>query len=105
MSLFGGSKEKTSKISVVAQAKAKSNHEDKVRTLFEGLVAASLKEPGCLKYSVFEDAHYPGSFFTYEEWEDEAALDAHLQVNREGLNQAKALLQQDLRISVLKLLA
>lgn len=105
MSLFGSSEVKDTKISVIAQARAKSGHEDAVRKMFEGLVEPSLKEPGCLKYSVFEDAHYPGSLFTYEEWESEDALDTHLQVNKQGLNKAKALLREDLRISVLKLLA
>jgi quinol monooxygenase YgiN len=93
------------KISVIAQIRAKSGHEDAVRTMISGLVGPSNQEPGCLKYEVLEDTHYPGSFFTYEEWESEAALDTHLQVNKDGLNKVKALLREDLRISVLRLLA
>lgn len=104
MSLFGGSdKTTTEKISVVAQIRAKSGHEDEVRSALEKLVGPSQKEAGCIKYNVFEDKHYTGSFFTYEEWESEAALDTHLQVNKEALNKAKALLREDMRISVLKL--
>ena len=104
MSLFS-SKEETTRISVIAQIRAKSGHEDTVRTLFEGLAAPSRKETGCLKYDVFEDKHYTGSFYTYEEWESEAALDTHLAVNKAGLDKAKSLLREELRISVLKQLA
>jgi quinol monooxygenase YgiN len=109
MSLFGGSDSKELKnearITVVAQIRAKSGHEDEVRAAFTKVVGPSQKEPGCLKYSLFEDKHYTGSFFTIEEWESEEALDTHLQVNKEALNQAKALLREDLRISVLKMTA
>ncbi len=106
MSLFGSKEEKTgTKISVIAKIRAKSGHEDKVRTLIAGLVEPSQKEPGCIKYNIFEDHYYTGSFFTYEEWESEAALDQHLQTNKEGLNQLKALLREELVISVLKLVA
>ncbi len=106
MSLFGSSDDQTSsKISVVAQIRAKSGHEDEVRSMFEKLAGPSQKETGCLKYNVFEDKHYTGSFFTYEEWESEAALDTHLATHKDGLDKAKALLREELRINVLKLLA
>ena len=106
MSLFGKSSDTPADaISVVAQIRAKAGHEDQVRTMFSALAAPSQKESGCLKYHVFEDKYYTGSFFTYEEWESEAALDKHLAGAREALNQAKSLLQEDLRISILKLLA
>ncbi len=101
MSLFGG-KTTGDRISVVAQLRAKSGHEDEVRGMLAKLVGPSQKEAGCLTYQVFEDKHYPGSFFTYEEWEAEEALEEHLRVNKEGLNAVKALLREDLRISVLK---
>lgn len=108
MSLFGSDKPKETsggKISVVAELRAKSGHEDEMRTALEALVAPSQKEPGCLKYNVFESKYYTGDFFTYEEWETEAALDKHLEIARDKLNAAKALLREDLRITVLKLLA
>ena len=106
MSLFGKSAAaSTGAISVVAQIRAKAGHEDEVRTLFSALAAPSEKESGCLKYHVFEDMYYTGSFFTYEEWESEAALEQHLAGAKDALNKAKALLQEDLRISILKRLA
>ena len=104
MSFFGNS-ETGDRISVVAQLRAKSGHEDEVRSMLEKLVQPSQKEAGCLTYHVLEDRHYPGSFFTYEEWKSEDDLDEHLRVNREGLNRVKALLREDLRISVLETVA
>ena len=102
MSLFGGSNEDTKKISVIATTRAKSGHEDKVREGFASLVGPSRKEPGCLKYDVLEDVHYTGRFYTHEEWESEEALHTHLHVNKAALDKVKALLAEDLRISVLK---
>ncbi len=58
-------------------------------------------EQGCVVYRDFQDKHYPGSFFTYEEWENEAALDTHLPVNKQALNKVKALLSGDMSIHVL----
>ena len=109
MSLFGSSdKESTStsnQISVIADIRAKRGHEDEVRTMFEKLAGPSRKEAGCLRYNVFEDKHDTGSFFTYEEWESEEALETHLSANKEGLNEVKTLLRQELSISILKQLA
>jgi quinol monooxygenase YgiN len=108
MSLFGGSDSNSAtaaKITVVAQIRAKSGHEDEVRSAFTKVVGPSQKEAGCIKYNLYEDKHYTGSFFTIEEWESEEALEVHLQVNKEALNRAKTLLREDLRISVLKFTA
>lgn len=105
MSIFGSDKPVSTQISVIAQIRAKSGHEDEVRTLISHLAEPSRKEPGCLKYDVFEDAYYTGSFFSYEEWKSEADLDTHLAANKEGLGKLKALLREDLRISTIKLLS
>ena len=105
MSIFGTSDKASERISVVAQLRAKSGHEDEVRSGLEKLVQPSQKEAGCLTYHVLEDKYYPGSFFTHEEWESEEALEEHLRVNKDGLNAVKALLGEDLRISVLKLIS
>ena len=106
MSIFGKSDGGSSeKISVVGEIRAKSGHENEVRTMLEGITGPSQKEAGCLQYHVFEDKYYPGSFFTYEEWESEAALEKHLAGAKDTLNKIKSLLREDLRISILKLLA
>ncbi len=100
--MFGKKKDDNGKITVVAQIRAKSGHEAEVRGILSTLQVPSQKEPGCIRYDIFEDAHYPGSFFTVEEWDEENSLETHLSVNKEGLNKMKALLREDLRISVMR---
>ncbi len=100
MSVFG-----SEKIGVIGQIRAKSGHEAEVRALFEALVGPSQKEAGCLRYNLYEDKYYTGSFLTYEEWESEAALEKHLEGAKDQLNKAKALLREDLRIAILKVVA
>lgn len=104
MSLFS-SDNHTDKITVIAQIRAKSGHEDEIRKAFEAVVGPSQKEAGCISYHLLEDKHYTGSFYTVEEWESEEALDTHLRVNKAALDKAKALLREELKISVLKFLA
>ena len=41
-------------------------------------VAATRAEAGCIAYGFYEDVTEPGTFRLYEEWADEAALDAHM---------------------------
>lgn len=35
------------------------------------------KEDGCITYAFYEDIETPGRLRVYEEWRDQAALDAH----------------------------
>lgn len=56
---------------------AKTGHEKEVATLFEKLTKESRREPGCLMYQVHRHKEKPGLFFIYEQYKDEAALDAH----------------------------
>ena len=41
------------------------------------VIAASSAEPGCRVYSYAEAIDEPGLFRVYEEWDDQAALEAH----------------------------
>ena len=41
------------------------------------LMAATRAEPGNLSYGFYAHLDDPGRYQLYEEWEDEAALDAH----------------------------
>ncbi len=91
-----------SQINVIATTRAKSGYEDEVRKGFASLIGPSRKEPGCLRYDILEDKHYTGRFFTYEEWESEEALHAHLHLHKADLDKVKAMLAEDLRISVLQ---
>ncbi len=40
-------------------------------------VAATRREPGCLAYDMYESLAEPGAFVAVEQWESEAAIDAH----------------------------
>lgn len=44
---------------------------------FHALTNATRKEPGCLFYTVNQHAEEPRRFFIYEQYQDQAALDAH----------------------------
>ena len=35
------------------------------------------EEPGCINFSFYRNVENPDQFILHEEWEDEAALDAH----------------------------
>ncbi len=45
--------------------------------LFQELAAESRKEPGCLMYLVHQHRTEPTRFLIYEQYKDDAALDAH----------------------------
>ncbi len=56
---------------------AKVGHEAEVAALFEKLSAESRKEPGCLMYQVHRHKTDPRRFFIYEQYKDDAGLEAH----------------------------
>jgi quinol monooxygenase YgiN len=56
---------------------AKVGHEAEVAALFEKLTEQSRKEPGCAMYQVHRHKTEPRRFFKYEQYKDDAALEAH----------------------------
>jgi quinol monooxygenase YgiN len=56
---------------------ANPSHEDEVAEIFTKLQAASRQEPGCLMYMVHRHQTDPRHFFIYEQYRDQAALEAH----------------------------
>ena len=64
---------------VIAQLNAKPEFAAQFRTALELLIAATLQEPGCLRYQLHQSLESPHSWMLYEEWESEAALSAHQQ--------------------------
>lgn len=50
---------------------------DAAVALTDTLVAATLQEEGCISYGFWLDPHHDGRFRVFEEWKDQAALDAH----------------------------
>ena len=56
---------------------AKTGRESEVAVLFEKLTAESRKEPGCVMYQVHKHKTEARRFFIYEQYKDDAALEAH----------------------------
>lgn len=56
---------------------AKAGREAEVAALFTKLTEESRKEPGCAMYQVHRHRTEPRRFFIYEQYRDDAALEAH----------------------------
>ncbi len=56
---------------------AKAGREGEGIEVFTKLSAESRKEPGCVFYQVHRHKTEPRRFFVYEQYKDDAALEAH----------------------------
>jgi len=56
---------------------ARQGREGEVASIFAKLTEESRKEPGCLMYVVHRHKTDPRRFFVYEQYKDDAALEAH----------------------------
>ena len=56
---------------------AKTGRESEMAAIFEKLSAESRKEPGCLMYVAHKHKTDPRRFFVYEQYKDDASLEAH----------------------------
>jgi len=65
-------------IALIAQITVKPGTEEECKQLFRALVEETRKEPGCLQYVANQSTENPLKFSFYEQYEDEAALQAHL---------------------------
>lgn len=64
-------------IVLTVQWLASIGEEDKVKETFLKLAEASRKEPGCRLYLVHQHRDNRRRFFLYEQYENDAALQAH----------------------------
>ena len=55
----------------------KPGHEDEAIALFAKLTEHTRTEPGCRMYLAHRSTTDPRRFFLYEQYDDQAALDAH----------------------------
>ncbi len=55
----------------------KAGHEEQAVDLFRRLTEATRAEPGCRMYLAHRSSADPRRFFLYEQYDDQAALDAH----------------------------
>jgi len=55
----------------------KTGHEAEAIEFFSRMTEATRREPGCRMYLAHRSTTTPGRFFLYEQYDDQAALDAH----------------------------
>ena len=66
-------------ISLIVKIKVKTDAIDLVTNETLKLAASTTKEDGCISYDFHQDNQDPDTFFFYENWTDENALQSHLQ--------------------------
>lgn len=62
---------------VVAKAKVKPEHRDAFVKAATACAEVTRKEQGNVSYRFYEDPNERASFLFFEEWKDQAAIDAH----------------------------
>lgn len=65
-------------IKVVAKNFGDPTKIDELIQLFAKLASTSRKEPGCLRYELYQDIDTPEILTMIEEWDSQEHLDAHL---------------------------
>lgn len=66
-----------SAVGVVARIVARPASVDVVRDGLVSLLEPTRAEPGCILYELMQNVSDPTDFTFYEEWTDEASLNAH----------------------------
>jgi quinol monooxygenase YgiN len=64
---------------VAATWRAKDGDEERVRQVIEAMGPLSRAEPACLFYQAHRSPDDPRLFFLYEQYDDEAGYQAHMQ--------------------------
>jgi quinol monooxygenase YgiN len=90
------------KITVVANIKAKLGKEKEVRSILMGLLAPTRSESGCINYDLHQSMEDPCSFVFYENWTSQSALDEHLQSSHiaKAMSEATPILAEPVEISL-----
>jgi quinol monooxygenase YgiN len=66
-------------LTIVARIKAKPGMEEQMRQSLLGVLAPTRAESGCITFDLLIDKNDPTIFVLYENWKDQATLDAHFQ--------------------------
>ena len=64
-------------IVLIVHMTVKPGTEEECKRLCREMSAETRKEPGCLQYIVHQSTEHPQNFAFYEQYVDEAALEAH----------------------------
>jgi quinol monooxygenase YgiN len=67
------------KIKVVAHVRAKAGKEEEMKKVMLSLIEPTRKEAGCLRYELYQNKEDAADLTFVEDWEGDAALDAHMQ--------------------------
>jgi quinol monooxygenase YgiN len=62
---------------LIVHVTIKAGHEDEVLDSFRKLQEATRREPGCIAYVIQRSRENPRHYVAYEQYTDQAALDAH----------------------------
>jgi quinol monooxygenase YgiN len=62
---------------IAAKLRVRAGAEADAARTFASLTPPSRAEPGCLAYQAHVDPTDPSTFFIYEHWADDAALELH----------------------------
>lgn len=62
---------------ITAKITLKADQIDAFIEAAKPILAASRAEPGCIGYTLYQNPHERTSFFFFEEWKDQAAVDFH----------------------------
>lgn len=84
-------------IRVVANITARPEKVEELLAVLHALIGATRKEKGCVSYELLRHKKNSCDFAFVEEWENEAALDAHFATPHmhEALGKLKSLLAAD----------
>jgi quinol monooxygenase YgiN len=66
-------------IRVVAHLQASPGKEQQLRAVLLSLLEPTRRESGCREYRLYQNTQDDRAFVFVEEWDDDAALDTHLQ--------------------------
>jgi quinol monooxygenase YgiN len=82
-------------VHVLARFMAKAGKEDALRTVLTALVPPTRRELGCYQYDLLVEAADPRNFCFVERWDDNEALEQHLQTAhvRGALEQIEGLVE------------
>ena len=67
-----------SKLTIVANIKAKSDKTDLVKAELLKLIDVTRAEEGCLQYDLHQDNENPANFLFYENWESREFWQTHM---------------------------
>ena len=65
-------------IRVVAHIHARPGKEEELKDVLKGLLEPTHREAGCREYRLYQNKQDPRDLTFVEEWDSDAALDAHL---------------------------